>query len=420
MTSSVQSLAIPAPPVQDISAIRLVHIMTVSESLLFLRGQVGYMKERGFEVVCITSPGEYRSRFAELEGIPVHAVEMPRRITPWRDLMALAAICRLLITIRPHIVHAHTPKGGILGMIAAWVVGVPVRLYHMRGLPFVTASGVKRWLLMSTERLACTLSHRTLCVSSSVREVALEHRLCQPGKISVLGRGSGNGVDADHRFNGVELPTAVRDATRRRYGIPSDALVLGFVGRLVKSKGVVELAGAWTALREEFPTLHLLVVGPSEKRDAIPGELEATLRSDPRVRFIGEEWDIPPLYAAMDVLALPTHREGFPNVLLEAAAMRIPVVATHVPGCTDAVQDQLTGLLVPPYDAAQLAAAIRRYLADPDLRRRHGAAGREWVLQEFRPQRIWQALYQEYLGCLKAHGLAPAEVPDLAEDRRAA
>jgi glycosyltransferase involved in cell wall biosynthesis len=401
-------------------AIKLVHIMTVSQSLLFLTGQVGYMKERGFDIVAITSPGDYLSRFAEQEGIMVHAIDMPRRITPWRDLVALAGLCRLLISIRPHIVHAHTPKGGMLGMVAAWLVGVPVRLYHMRGLPFTTASGLKRRLLLWTEGIACGLAHRTLCVSESVRALALEQHLCPPEKIAVLGRGSGNGVDADQRFSGAALPLAARETTRVRHHIPSDALVLGFVGRIVRSKGVVELAGAWRQLRKEFPTLHLVLVGPTEQQDPIPDNLEDELRADPRVRLVGEEWNIVPLYAAMDVLALPTHREGFPNVLLEAAAMQIPVVATRVPGCTDAVHDQVTGFLVPPYDAVRLAASIRRYLADPDLRRRHGFAAREWVLQEFRPQRIWQALYQEYIGCLKAQGLAPTTAPALAGDRRAA
>ena len=175
------------------------------------------------------------------------------------------------------------------------------------------------------------------------------------------------------------------------------------------SKGIIELAGAWKRLRDEFPNLHLLLVGPYEAQDPISPEVDEELRRDARVHLIGEEWNTPPLYAAMDVLALPTYREGFPNVLLEAAGMKVPVVATRVPGCTDAVQDDVTGKLVPPYDSGRLAAAVKEYLNDPELRRRHGTAARDWVLREFRPQGIWQAIHQEYVRCLRGKGLLPAD-----------
>jgi glycosyltransferase involved in cell wall biosynthesis len=388
-------------------SIKLVHVTTVPQSLFFLTGQVGYMKERGFEIHGLSSPGEFLSRFAERERVVVHPVEMPRRITPLRDMVALACIWRVLRQIRPHIVHAHTPKGGVLGMVSAWLARVPVRIYHMRGLPFTTASGWKRALLIWSERISCGLAHQVLCVSSSIRQVAIDARLCRPEKIAVLARGSGNGVDAARRFNDACLSPALRKETRQQYSIPSEALVLGFVGRIVRSKGIVELAGAWKRLRDDFPNLHLLLVGPYEIQDPIPSDIDRELRDDSRVHLIGEEWNTPPLYAAMDVLALPTYREGFPNVLLEAAGMRVPVVATQVPGCTDAVQDGVTGMLVPPYDAARLAEAVRMYLRDADLRRRHGTSARDWVLREFRPEGIWNAIYQEYMRCLLRKGLIP-------------
>jgi glycosyltransferase involved in cell wall biosynthesis len=311
----------------------------------------------------------------------------------------------LLRRIRPHIVHAHTPKGGLLGMVSAWLARVPVRIYHMRGLPFVTATGWRRKLLMWCERISCGLAHRVLCVSSSVRQLAVDSHLCPPGKIVVLARGSGNGVDAVQRFNGSNIPPSLREETRRRFNIPPEALVLGFIGRIVRDKGIIELAGAWKELRHDFPALHLLLVGPHEMQDPIPSEIERTLRNDPRVHFLGEQGDMPSLYAVIDVLALPTYREGFPNVLLEAAGMMVPIVTTQVPGCTDAVQDGVTGTLVPPYDAASLARAVKMYLHDGELRRRHGAAARDWVLREFRPEGIWQAVHQEYVGCLAENGV---------------
>jgi glycosyltransferase involved in cell wall biosynthesis len=147
--------------------------------------------------------------------------------------------------------------------------------------------------------------------------------------------------------------------------------------------------------------LHLILVGPLEPQDPIPGDVEASLRKDPRVHLIGEEWDTPALYAAMDLFVLPTHREGLPIVLLEAAAMQVPVVATSVTGCVDVVQNGVTGLLVPPCDAAGLAGALRTYLHDGKLRHRHGAAARDRALREFRPEGIWQAVYEEYLKLLE-------------------
>jgi len=391
------------------ASIKLVHVTTVPQSLFFLRGQVGYMKDRGFDIHGLSSPGEFLSRFAEQERVVVHPVEMPRRITPMRDLAAVVGIWKVLRQVRPQIVHAHTPKGGVLGMVAAWLARTPVRMYHMRGLPFTTASGWKRVLLIWSERISCGLADQVFCVSTSIRQVALETGLCRPEKIAVLARGSGNGVDAAQRFNGTQVAPSVREETRKQYGIPADALVVGFIGRIVRSKGIVELAGAWTRLREAFPQLHLLLVGPYEPQDPIPPEVDAGLRQDPRVHLIGEEWNTPPLYAAMDVLALPTYREGFPNVLLEAAGMMVPVVATRVPGCVDAVQDGVTGKLVPPYDSELLAAAVNDYLGDPELRRRHGAAARDWVLREFRPQGIWQAIHEEYVRALRGKGLLPEE-----------
>lgn len=397
--------------------IRLVHITTVPMSLSFLRGQVGFMKARGFEVHAISSPAEELGAFGEREGIPVVAVEMPRRITPGGDLIALWKLRGILRRIRPEIVHAHTPKGGLLGMIAAWLAGVPVRVYHMRGLPLMTASGWKRALLRGTEKVSCRLAHRVFCISRSLRDVAIAEGLCPPGKIEVLAGGSGNGVDAVGRFSPERLGDEVRWRVRQELGIPSDARVVGFVGRVVRDKGITELAEAWESLREELPDLRLVVAGRFESQDPIPDEVARQLREDERVHLAGRVGDMPPLYAAMDIVALPTYREGFGNVCIEAAAMEIPVVATRIPGCVDAVNDGVNGTLVPPRDAPALAEALRGYLKDPELRRRHGQAGREWVLREFRQEAIWEAMFGEYRRLLRERGLPCPEGDETNEPR---
>jgi len=358
------------------------------------------MKERGFEVQAASSPGEWLKKFTEREQIATHAMRMHRQITPLKDCAALLRLWRLLRKIRPEIVHSHTPKGGLLGMAAAWLARVPVRIYHIRGLPMMTATGLKRTILQHTERLACRLAHQVLCVSRSVADEAVERGLCPASKIRVLGAG-GNGVDAENKFHPVHVEGNTRRRTRASYGIPDNALVVGFVGRIVRDKGCVELAQAWQTLRESFPSSHLLMVGPIESQDTIPREVESRLRSDRRVHMAGCVTNMRKLYGAMDVLVLPTYREGFPNVVVEAAAMELPVVATRIPGCVDAVVDGITGVLVPPRDAGSLAQAVRDYLVDPELRRRHGLAGRQRVLAEFRRERIWRELHELYVHLLR-------------------
>lgn len=376
----------------------IVHVTTVPVTLHFLTGQASFIGRHGFAVHAISSPGAHLASFAHKERVRVHSVAMTRRITPLRDLRALWDMVRELRRIRPRIVHAHTPKGGLLGMISAWIVRAPVRVYTMHGSPVVTAQGLRRRLLLWAERLSCSLAHRVLAVSESTRITAVVERLCRPEKIKVLLRGSVNGVDARGRFR--PQGESVRLGARREHGIPPDALVIGFVGRLAREKGVVELAGAWRALSPGLTRLHLLVVGALEEEDPLPAEVISALRSDPRVHLTGPDWNTPRLFAAMDVLALPSYREGFPVVALEAAAMALPIVATRVPGCVDAVQDGITGMLVAPRDPAALADALERYLSDPALRARHGQAARRRALTELRPEEIWEAVLAEYRSLL--------------------
>jgi glycosyltransferase involved in cell wall biosynthesis len=382
--------------------VRLAHITTVPLSLGFLKGEIRDGVARGMRIVAISSPGDELESFGSELGVPVAGVSMARRITPGQDLVAIWRMFRLLRNLRPHIVHAHTPKGGLLGMIAAWLARVPVRVYDLWGLPFMTAAGSRRLMLLWTERVSCALAHRVLSVSHSLREVALSTNLCSADKITVLLAGSGHGVDAAGVFDPSRHAHARNDA-RDQLGIPRDAVVVGFVGRIVRDKGVVELVRAWESLRDVYPALHLLVVGRLEPQDPVPPDVESVLTTDPRIHLAGWATQPAPLYAAMDVVALPTYREGFPNVPLEAAAMSLPVVATRVPGCVDAVQDGVTGTLVPVRDSRALADAIAAYVSDPACRDAHGQAGRARALRDFRPEPFWDALYEQYERLLDEH-----------------
>lgn len=396
----------PAPTSTDSRpTLHVVHVMTVPASLAFLRGQAAFMATRGVRLTAVTSPGPELEPWGRQEGVAVFAVDMPRRVSPIQDLAALARLIRLLRHLRPDLVHAHTPKGGLLGMLAATLAGVPARIYHIRGLPYVAATGRRRALLRTTERISCGLANRVLAVSRSMRDLAVSDGLCAAGKVDVLRGGSGNGVDAVGRFR----PAApeMRRAARREFAIPEDAPVIGFVGRLVREKGVGELAEAWRALRAAFPAAHLLLLGPEERQDPVDPAALAALRCDPRAHLLGNVRDTPRGYAAMDVVALPTYREGFPNVALEAAAMALPIVATAVPGCTDAVVDGATGLLVPARDGAALARALGRYLSDSALRAAHGEAARARVLADFGREGIWEAHVSEYFALARGKPAAP-------------
>ena len=374
----------------------LIHITTVAHSLGFLRGQPEFFAERGVEMEAITSPGELVEPMADDLGIPVHTVDMPRRITPFRDLAALFQMATLLRELDPDIVHAHTPKGGLLGMLAATLADVPVRIYQMRGLPMETATGWKRALLRTTETISCALAHQTIAVGHSLRDKALDAGVCAPDDITVLADGSGQGVDATGRFDPARFDDDHGTTVRQRLDIPADADVIGFVGRLVRDKGVVELADAWQSIRDDHPDAHLMAIGPFEDRDPVPETTRRILEDDDRVHLLGFRDDVDELYTAMDVVTLPTHREGLPNVPLEAASMKLPVVASDIGPCLETVIHRETGLCFSVGDAASLADALRTYLDDPELRRRHGDAARRRVLEKFLPERIWRELAELY------------------------
>ena len=386
------------------SPIKLVHIFTVPSSLEFISGQAGYMKDRGFELCAISSPGKALDEFGKREGVRVLGVQMERRITPLKDVIALVKLTKRIREISPNIAIAHTPKAGLLGMIGAWLVGVPVRIYYIRGLPFMTKRGLRRSLLRITERLSSLLAHRIFCVSHTVRGIALSESLCPRSKIKVILNGSGNGVDAERKFNKEIAGERARIETRRACGIPDEALVVGYIGRIARDKGLAELAEAWNGISGRFSEAHLLIVGPFDPYDPLPVQVEAKLRAAPRIHLVGHQKDVARFYAAMDVFVLPSYREGFPNCLLEAAAMELPIVTTDIPGCTDLIDDGITGALVPSKDPLALRDAIVSYLVNPDLRRRHGEAARERVLRDFAQEQIWEATYCEWLRLLEERG----------------
>lgn len=378
----------------------LVHVFSVSDSLIFVTDQVRRLRALGMDVTLVTSPDERLTRIGLELGVRTIGVPMARRVSPVEDWDSLNRLRRLFEELRPDIVHAHTPKGGLLGMLAAASADVPIRLYQMRGLAYVTQRGAMHALLSTTERLSCRAATGVICQSRSLLETAVADRLVRPERVQVLLEGS-NGVDTAHFDRDRWHPEGL--ALRRSWGAAPTDVVFVFVGRLVRDKGVPELLEAFAQVRRDLPTTQLVLVGPLEERDALSNEVVAQL-SGARVRSVGFQSDPAPYLAAADALVLPSHREGFPNVPLEAAAMGLPVISTTVPGCRDAVEANVTGLLVPPGDAPWLARAMHAYATSPELRRAHGEAGLARVRARFRREVITEAVVALYVRELSRHG----------------
>lgn len=387
--------------------LRLLLAVTDPRSTVFLRGQIAAARAAGFDVSLLSAPGAMARELAAAEGALLIEIEMARDMSPARDLVALATIVRALLRVRPDIVNAGTPKAGLLVLLGAWLVRVPCRVHTMHGLRSEGLHGRRKHLVAAVTLLTCALAQRVICVSPSLAVAAVTAGVVRAARTRVLGAGSANGLDLD-RFTRTPGAVQAARALAARCGIPADAPVLGFLGRLARDKGVVELHAAWQVLRARFPDLHWLIVGAHDPTDAIPAAVERALAGDARVHRLGQIDDPVPAYLLMHVLALPTYREGLGYASIEAAALEIPVVATRVTGCVDSVDDGVTGTLVPPRDVAALTEAIATYLADPALRARHGAAGRARVARLYRPEALWAGLHREYLDLATQAGLLPA------------
>jgi glycosyltransferase involved in cell wall biosynthesis len=391
--------------------LKLVHVTTIPLTVsFFMRGQVSFMRGKGFEISVVSSPEPELKTIGQREGIEVYGVPMERGMAPLADLVSLYRLWRLFRRVAPTIVHSSTPKAGPLGMLAAFMARVPIRFYTLRGAMIDLRQGWARSILKMMEWIGCHCAHQVLAVSPSVADLVVREGLCPAAKVRVLGKGSSNGVDAENLFNPCRIDRAARQRVRIKYAIPEKSVVIGFVGRLVQGKGIRELATAWGVLKESHCDAMLLIIGPPESVDPVPGDILSSLKRDPRVVMVDfvPKSEMPEHYAIMDLVAFPSRTEGLPNVPLEAAAMELPVVATRVTGCVDVIQEGLTGVLVPPGNPEALAEAVGNYLAHPELRRIHGKAGRQMVLQDFRPDRVWEALYLEYSSHLERRGLSIA------------
>lgn len=389
---------------QGTSRPRLTFVVTAALSAGFFRGQLAYLIANGCDVDFVSGPGPQLDATRD-QGARPWAIPMEREIAPLRDLVSLWRLWRLFRRTHPDLVVAGTPKAGLLGTIAARLAGVPRVVYTLHGLRLETTSGWKRRLLWFAEWLACHAAHGIRSVSPSLRTRMIDLGLTTPEHCVVVGSGTSNGVDVEH-WRRTSAAERAGWETRDRLRISQTAPLIGYVGRLTRDKGIGELYAAFTRLRRTYPDLRLLLVGGFEVGDPVPAALRFRIETDSAVSITHFVTEVAPYYWAMDILALPTYREGFPGAPLEAQAASVPVVTTDATGAADAIVDGITGLRVQVGDADALTAALDRLLGDAELRSRMGRAGCKWVRERFARETVWQELLISYRSTLKT-----AQVP---------
>ncbi len=380
---------------------RVLMAVTDAVACRLIDNALALLPHRGFEVVVLASPGESLDRARESRGVQTIAVPMKRAISPFADLVSLGRVFRAIRKARPDLIDVGTPKAALLVGIAGWALRVPCRIYTLRGLRLETTTGLKRKLLAVTERISCACAHKVICNSPSLRDAIVELGIVRRQKTVVLDRGTTAGIDLEH-FHPESDPSRSA-ALRRQLGIPENSPVIGFIGRMVRDKGIVELATAFEALQQTIPDVRLLLVGGFERNDAVPREIQEKLQSNPAIVLAGWVSDPAPYLHVMDVLALPTYREGFPGVSLQAQASGIPVVTTTATGARDSVVDGVSGLIVPIGNSDELKSALSKILCDPGMQRKMSAAGRQWVTDHFERSAVIGLLMQTYSALLCAN-----------------
>jgi len=369
--------------------------ITHPQTCLTLTGRLRALRNAGFRVTLISSPGELLDRTAAREGVEAIGLPMQREIAPFADVISLVRLCWVLRRLKPDVAEFSTPKAGLLGSLASWITRVPARIYMLRGLKLETSKGIKRTILLTAERASSRLAHVVLCNSESMRTEALSLGLAPAAKMQLLGNGSSNGVDVQRFSPG---PSGIRN----QLGIPERAKVVGFVGRLTRDKGIPELIEAFDTIAEQEPEAHLLLVGWFDAaEDALEPRTRARIYSHPRIHCTGFVADTAPHYRAMDLMVLRSWREGFPNAVLEAAATGLPVITTECTGSRDSVVPEVTGLLIPPGYPEAISEAVLKLLRDPARRWCMGQAARAWVCAHYADEHVLRLATEFYTSLLK-------------------
>ncbi|QEL04295.1 glycosyltransferase family 4 protein [Olivibacter sp. LS-1] len=358
------------------------------------------MSNNGWEVVGVSSEGPELEDVRDSEGIRVVSLEMTRIISPLKDIKSLYNFYKLCKKEKPIIVHSHTPKAGIVGMLAAKLAGVPLRLHTVAGLPLMEARGVKRKVLNAVERLTYACATNVYPNSKGLYEFILKERLGKPSKLKVIANGSSNGIDTGH-FSLANFSEAQCEQLRNEWKISKDDFVFIFVGRLVGDKGINELIKAFGELEhglaQGFKTVKLLLVGDFES--ALDPLLPATLdeiRRNSDIVSVGFQNDVRPFFAISDCLVFPSYREGFPNVVMQAGAMRLPSIVSNINGCNEIIEEGVNGTIVPVKSVSRLTVAMQKMIEDKEYYLHLKSKAREMIVNRYEQQVVWEALLNEY------------------------
>jgi len=389
---------------------KIVRIITVPISFNLLKGQLHFMAQF-YEVIGVSSPGKMLETVETEEKIRVQAIEMTRKITPFKDLKSLCQLYCFFRKEKPFIVHSHTPKAGIAGMMAAWLAGVPNRLHTVAGLPLMETNGVKRKLLNTVEKLTYTFATKIYPNSYGLKDFIINNKLCKPDKLEVIAQGSSNGINTAF-FDPALYSAEDKRLLRKDLNIGERDFVFIYVGRLVKDKGINELVAAFGRLKSESnrflnnddstftsssPIPKLLLVGTLEQElDPLFPETLEKIQSDHDIIYVGYQDDVRPYFAISDVLAFPSYREGFPNVVMQAGAMGLPSIVTNINGCNEIILEGKNGMIIPPKNEEALFEAMKYIMKHSTERQKMRKAARPLITSRYEQQLVWEALLEEY------------------------
>ena len=369
---------------------KLFRLSTIDGSLNFLRGQLRFLNQE-FEVVAVADDSGVLQEVAEREGVRTIAVPMRREISIAADCRSLVTLYKLFRRERPHIVHSNTPKASLLSMVAAWAARVPHRIYLVTGLRFETTHGILRFILKTMERITCLCATKVIPEGDGVKDTLRREKITRK-PLQKIHHGNINGIDLEHY---ARTPEVVQRATEIRDG--SEDFTFIFIGRMVRDKGINELVAAFDRLNREIPATKLLLVGKFEDElDPVMPETKQMIENNPKIEFAGYQNDVRPFLVASDVAVLPSYREGFPNVVIQAGAMGLAQIVTDINGCNEVVVDGRNGLIVPKQNEEALYEAMRRLATDRELTARMAASAREMVATRFRQEDVWDELLKMY------------------------
>ena len=369
---------------------KILRVSTIPLSLnILLVGQLRTMNEN-YEVVAVSSPGKDLEEVAQREGVRTVELPMERRISLWKDLKSLVAMIRLIRKEKPWMVHSLTPKAGLVSMLAARLCGVPVRIHTFTGLVFPTSTGLKRKLLMFTDRLTCSCATLVNPEGEGVKHDLEQYGICRK-PMTIIGNGNVNGIDLDY-FQ--RTPEVMQEA--QKYQKPG-VTTYCFVGRIVGDKGMNELVSAFDRLYRENPKIRLLLVGPFEEElDPVTPETRKMIENHPAIEAVGWQSDVRPFLAASDIFVFPSYREGFPNVVMQAGAMGLPTIATRINGCTEIIQPGINGVLIPSKDEEALYTMLKDTVDHPERWRNMALQSRESIASRYERKAFWKEMKALY------------------------